>query len=1043
MVKRKHTFRKTVFREIKGSLGRYLAILFIVALGAGFFTGLKTCKPSMLETAEKYTTEQNLFDYRLLSTLGFTQEDVDAFSLLDGVNNACGSYFSDVLCESSDGTEIVLKAHSITDGVNIPRLEAGRLPESPDECLLDGFYFGEKMLGTVLHISDSNSSETKELLPCRDYTVVGLCMSPYYINFERGTTALGTGQVAGYVYIPEEGFSSEVYMEIFLDVDAPGYIYSDEYNDSIESYRDRLTSVTEERSILRYESIISDAQETLDDARSEYEDGRSRYYQEKYDAEKALDEALSDLYAAEDEIERSEETLRSSEYTLNSNRAKVQSGYEQLDEAEAELDTQQTAAYESFDAQLAELEAALAQVDASLEQISGLGLTEQESQLTAQREQILAGLRQLSEARAEAEAQFTEARAQLDSQRAELDYSSALISNGIHEISRGREELENARAELDQGWLDYTKAKDDAQEEFAKAEQELSDAKKEIDDAQEELDSLETPVTFVLDRGSNVGYVCFESDSGIVEGISTVFPLFFFLVAALVCITTMTRMVDEQRTQIGVLKALGYSSRKIMSKYLIYSGSASLIGSVLGISVGSVVFPKVIWMAYSIMYGFSDLVLAFRPVTAIASTGFFLLGAVGATWLSCRSELIVSAADLIRPKAPKSGKRIFLERIEWLWGRLKFLQKVSIRNIFRYKKRMFMMMLGIGGCTALLLTGFGISDSIKHLADHQYDEISIYDGSVTFSSPIKNSEQDKFTADHSDIIESALFLHEGTVDAIANGRTKSTNLVVSDTDVSGFIDLHSGSEHIEWPGLNEAVINNKLAQSLDLNVGDTITLRDDDMNAYTLIISGIFDNYVYNYVYISSETASAQTGSVPEFRSAYLLLDENVDAHEAAAEISGSNNVSSVSLTVDIRERIIKMMSSLDYIVLLITFCAGALAFIVLYNLTNINITERLREIATIKVLGFYPWESASYVFRENLVLTAFGAVIGLIGGVGLHRFVMLQIKIDLMYFHPRIEPISYIYSLILTLIFAVIVDVFMFFKLKKINMAEALKSIE
>jgi len=1041
MVKARHILRKTVFREIRTSLARYLAILFIIALGAGFFTGLRACKPSMLETGDRYIREQNLYDFRLLSTLGFTVEDAEAFAAADGVLSARGAVFRDFLSQWENGSSIVLRAHSLTDGVNRPRLVSGRLPERPDECLADAYVFGEESIGTVFPVSDGNSEETRAMFACDGYRVVGTCTSPYYLNFERGTTSLGTGKLTGFLYIPEEGFSFDVYSEIFVDADAPGAIYSEAYNSAAEALTPALTALVQERAALRYDDIVSEARQALAEATGEYEENLAAYQQERFDAETALDDALSTLYVAEDEIARREEQLDSTEYTLTLSRQQLQAGFAQISDSEAELEARETETYAQLEEQQEELELSLARLEASLERLAEQELTgsPQEEELLELKAQVLAGLEQLLLSREEAEAGFAQAREELQTRRAQLNASLSRVNAGLEEIETGRAALAEAREELAQGWHSYTQAAADAQLEFTKAENELDRARKELDDAQAEIDSLESPETYVLGRSSNIGYVCFENDSGIVQGISTVFPLFFFLVAALVCITTMTRMVDEQRTQIGILKALGYSRPAIMSKFLVYSGSAALLGCALGITAGTLVFPEAIWQAYSIMYGFAALTLTFDLPLAAVSTAAYLVCTLGVTYLACRQELTVVPAELIRPKAPKAGKRILLERWTGLWRRLKFLQKVSIRNIVRYKKRMFMMIFGIGGCTALLLTGFGISDSIKHLADYQFDEISLYDCAVTFSSPMGPTARESFLSKYDSLLSDCLFLHESSVDVSAGSGVKSANLVVSETDIAGFVDLHSGETPLSWPGLNEAVINRKLADELGVQAGDTITLRDEDMNAYTLQVSGIFDNYVFNYVYLSAETAVSQTGSAPAVRSAYLRLREGQDPHRAAAELADSARVSSVSLTADTRGRIMTMMSSMDYIVLLVTCCAGALALIVLYNLTNINITERLREIATIKVLGFFPAESAAYVFRENLVLTGLGALLGLGAGVALHRFVMSRIRIDLIYFQPRIAPLSYVYALALTFLFAVLVDLIMLRRLARINMAEAL----
>ena len=400
----------------------------------------------------------------------------------------------------------------------------------------------------------------------------------------------------------------------------------------------------------------------------------------------------------------------------------------------------------------------------------------------------------------------------------------------------------------------------------------------------------------------------------------------------------------------------------------------------------------------------------------------------------------------MRPKAPKSGKRIILERIPFLWNRMKFLRKVSARNIFRYKQRFYMMVFGIGGCTALLLTGFGIKDSIKSITYNQFDEIQINDMSVVFNDPWYEMDNSDFEEIMAENAERYTLVFEESTDLTKGNKSKSLTLVIPEKaeDISFFLNLHTTHDvPIAFPGKGEVVLTEKLADKCGAGIGDMVTLQDDDMNTLELKVSGISENYVYNYAYISTETWTEQIGSAPEYKSAYINVKEEKDVHSVSAAVMNSDGVASVTVNADMKVRFSSMMKSLDYVVLLIIGCAGSLAFIVLYNLTNINITERLREIATIKVLGFYRRETASYVFRENLVLTGIGAGVGLIMGRYLHRFVMYNIDIDMIAFDVHIAPLSVLYSIVLTFVFAGIVDWAMNKKLDGINMAESMKSVE
>ena len=531
------------------------------------------------------------------------------------------------------------------------------------------------------------------------------------------------------------------------------------------------------------------------------------------------------------------------------------------------------------------------------------------------------------------------------------------------------------------------------------------------------------------------------------DAIANVFPIFFFLVAALVCMTTMNRMVEEQRTQIGVLKALGYSEGTIMGKYLFYSGSAAGIGCLIGFFGGSLLFPFVIWRTYAIMYTMGDIVFVFDYSLGLISLLASMLCSMGSTYFTCRYELLSVPAELMRPKAPKSGKRILLERIPILWNRFSFLVKVSIRNVLRYKKRFFMMVVGIGGCTALLVTGFGVKDSIANIAGQQFTSVQTYGMSVLLKEGYTTGEWDEVEEYLQDESLGYTRAAESAMDAqLPDGGTKSLTVIVPE-DASRFEDywdLHTeDGESIPFPEEGQAVVNAEFARRNGYALGDTISLSDEDGNELSLRIVGLSENYIYNYLYLSADSWESQNREAPDYRSIYLKTDRVADEHVLLARLMNFDAVSSVTVNADTLDRFDNMMSSMNYIVLVIIVCAGALAFIVLYNLTNINITERIREIATIKVLGFYPMEVASYVFRENFFLTAIGGGVGLLLGKLLHWFVMEQINIDMVCFQAVVQPVSYLYSFALTFLFACIVNAAMFGKLDDINMAESLKSIE
>lgn len=882
---------KSTLREIKNSIGRYLAILVIIALGVGFFAGLRACRPALTDTAGKYYEEQKMYDYRLLSSVGFSKNKVDSFLEGKGISAAEGALYEDVLI-ADGGNDEVFRVHSITSDINTLRIVSGRLPEADHECVVDAECFGKDMIGQELCFSDTNSKEAENAFQHTTFTIVGTVTTPLYISGDRGVTSLGSGKIAGFVFINESAFTADYYKEIYVTLDNHAEAYSNDYRELIAGAKSDMIQIAEAAATQRYEKIVSDAQKEVDDAKT------------------ALDNAAEELKAQKDTALRE-----------------------------------------------------------SAEKMTSMGLP----------------------------------------------------------------------ASPDNPY--YSQVLKDIDDSFADAETELSEKYAELEKAQQEVDSIKSPAVYVLTRSENTGYASFEQDSTIIENISVVFPAFFFLVAALVCVTTMTRMVDEQRTQIGVLKAMGYQKGKISCKYLFYAGSAGLVGSVLGFFAGTVFIPMIFWIAYKTSYNFADsLLFTFNPQMYVLSLAISMICTAGVTFLCCRNALREVPAAILRPKTPKNGKRILLERFK-AWRRVGFLHKVSLRNVIRYKQRFFLMILGISGCTALLLTGFGIRDSIQNVTDYQYGEIVLYDAKVTFSDEMEESRIQEFL--QQDDLESALFLSECNADITVGSVSQSIQIITAlKEDLHGFINLHNGDDEVAYPKDGEILLCRGLAEKLQVKEGETVTLTDDSFRQITVTVSGIFDNYVDKYAFISENTMIQFTGETP-INAAYLCFQENADIRRVASELLGNSNVNHLALNEDMRETIEVSFASLNIVVLLIILCAGVLAFIVLFNLININIGERIREIATIKVLGFSSYESAAYVFREVNMLTAAGALLGLVFGRFLHAFVMAQIKPDGICFDSRILWSSYLLSLAVTAVFALLVKLAMRYKLKKIRMVESLKSVE
>lgn len=1067
---------KTTYREIRQSFGRYFAILAIVALGVGFFVGLMVVTPAMVRNGGRYLNSHDLYDLRLLSTLGFEKDSVEAFTGREDVKAVEGAVSSDFLAVDESGKSRVLVAQTLLEVQNQVELKEGRLPEAADEIVVDSSLFSKDDIGKTIQVSDENSEETADLFAYDVYTIVGVADASYYINYQRGSTTLGTGRVSGFVYMLPDGFDTDYYTEIFVRLDQNDKIYSDVYKAKIEELKTWAEPIAEQEAQNRYDSLKADAQQKVDDAQKELRDQTAdartdleEAKQKLTDGQKELADGKEQIADAKKQLQQAKQTLAQKQTELNNGRAQLADGRSQLEAGQAQLDSAR-----------AQLNAVIAAAQSTGSQAGAeSGVSGSTAASPAQLQQQLA--------------QLDAQQAVLDAQRNQLESSAAELTAGEKQLAAAKQELSSQEEQLneqEQKLADAEKELADGQKEYEDGLQTLdektADAKEEIADAQKQIDEIKEPDVYVLGRDTNIGYASYENDSTIVAGIAKVLPFFFFLVAALVCMTTMNRMVEEQRTQIGVLKALGYSEARIMGKYLFYAGSAAWIGSVIGFLIGSTIFPTVIWNAYKIMYHMGDYELMFDPWLAVASLAVALLCSVGVTWLTCRYELMSTAANLIRPKSPKSGRRVWLEHIPFVWNRMSFLAKVSVRNVFRYKQRFFMMVIGIGGCTALLVTGYGIKDTIADIADMQYEEVQLYDMSATLKEgyPAADAaageqgiaaagmaEQQANTesasagtsavggevTDSADFSELTEVLSESSedwmpfceisMDLTGRSGVKTANVVIpQDTGAAQeYIRLRTeDGEDIPWPGEEEAVISAKLARKCGIRVGDTVTLRTEDGEKLKVKVTALSRNYIYNYVYISPETWKLDNGSDPVYKSIYIHASEGTQENrELSEKLLACDAVSAVAVNADMLSQVNKMMGSLDAVVLLIILCAGALAFIVIYNLTNINITERIREIATIKVLGFRPKETASYVFRENVVLTALGTIVGLGAGICLHRFVIANIDVDMVTFQPRVLPFSFVKSILLTFVFMVIVDVVMYLKLERINMAESLKSVE
>lgn len=708
--------------------------------------------------------------------------------------------------------------------------------------------------------------------------------------------------------------------------------------------------------------------------------------------------------------------LNNSQASYNTNKAKLDAGRQRLQEVAAKLKVSRQ-----------QLDAGQAQYQSGLSQLEN-------------------GKQQLSDA----SAALSQNRSLLQDQEASLTDAQKQLEDAKQQLSQARRQLDDAKAalsenekKLEDGEKDYASAKADA-------EAELADGKAEIEDAQKQLDEIEMPEWYVWDRSKNVSYASFTANIDKLKAITTVFPIFFFLVAALVVSTTMTRMVEEERLQIGTLKALGYSSSMIMKKYLWYAFSASVTGTIVGLAIGFRAFPSIIWSAYEMMYYMPSIATPWRLSQALLSGGTLIALSMLVTYFTCRSSLGEVPAALMLPRAPKAGKRILLERITPVWRHFPFSWKVTCRNLFRYKKRFWMTIIGVMGCTSLLVAGFGISDSLNAIITKQYSDVFHYDlmTIVTKEQALESGEVYEYLFDNPGIFSDSLAVSmESTRQSSPSGDVDVYLMVPESlSGFSSFVDLHERVSKKATPLSDDGVvITEKLAKAMNVKAGDSITLKNGNDATATFLVTGVCEHYVSNYAYMSSATYTSGFGTSPELNAALSIMpdDSQEIRDQASADLLDMNSIASLNFTQDSMSQVLNMLNSINAVVVLIIICAACLAFVVLYNLSNINVAERVKEIATIKVLGFYRHEVNSYVNRESIALTIIGIFFGLFGGIALHRFVISTVEVDAVMFGRNIRPVSFLYAIALTLLFSTIVNVVMSGILKKISMVESMKAPE
>ena len=1208
---KKNVLRKDFIIEIKKTMGRFVSIFFIVALGVAFYSGIRASEPSMRITADQYFDDSELMDLKVMGTMGLTKADIKAIGKVSGIEAVEGGYSKDVLCPVGDNEKVV---HMLSMQKNFDQvsLVEGRLPEKAGECLVDEDFlsYTDLKVGDTVTFHSGDGEALTDSLVTDTYKIVGIGNSPLYISFGRGSSTIGTGEISGFVVVDKASFDMDVYTEAYVKVSGAEEktAFTDEYNNLSDAAKEAVSAIEEERCAVRKQEIVDEANEKLadsektvneksqelEDAKKELESGKSKAAEELEKAKQQLTDGEAELADAKQQIADGETQLADAKAQLNDKQAQLdsaeaqyESGKAQLDQKEQELaDAEQvylsnyskympiiTAGKEQIAAGksqiadgkkqldeglaplnqlkdgLAEIEDGISQCDSEIAglntQLSGMdsneyqkyvnipkenrneeqqayvekwenlntqlagiqerktqlentkqeklkqagfateadleaqitsltkqkadldakekALLQQEQTLAAQEEELLSAGRQITDGKSQIAAarsqldstksQITDGKAQILSAWALLNEKEDTLNASKAQLASGEQELADGRSEYEQAAKEAEEQITDGQEKITDGEKQLTDARQKIADAKAEIKKIENPKWYVQTREDALTeYQGYGDNADRMRSIGKVFPVLFFLVAALISLTTMTRMVEEQRVQIGTMKALGYGKAAIAGKYIGYALIATLGGSIFGVLAGEKILPFIIIYAYMILYKHLPAILVpYHMSYALQASGIAVACTLIATIASCYKELAAEPAELMRPAAPKQGKRILLERIGIIWKHLNFTWKSTVRNLIRYKKRFFMTIFGIGGCMALMVVGFGLKDCIYEIVSLQYEKVQFYDAATYMSDDISEENRQQlhdYLDQNADIKETIEARMQKTDVKSASGKKTLYLMVPSDNEkIEDFLSFHSRTNKDEVYSLkkDEVILTEKMASLLNVKVGDELTIEDEDRGDQTVTVGAICENYMSHYLYLSPEKYEELYGVPAEYNTIIYSVKDGKDdqIEKIGTKLLSMDGVLNVSYTSSIEGRLDDMLRSLNLVIVVLIVSAGMLAFVVLYNLNNINITERQRELATLKVLGFYDGEVASYVYRENILLTIIGSVVGMVLGNLLHRYIILTVEVEEAMFGRQIHWQSYLYSFLFTVAFSLFVNWVMFYKLKKIDMVESLKSVE
>lgn len=1010
---------KNTLKKIKKSFGRYISLFIIVMIGVGFFAGIQATTPDITDIADKYYKENNLFDFKIVSTLGLTDQDVNAIKKLKNVSTVIPSYSLDVLNKDK-----AIRVHAIEEGVNSFKLEDGRMPQKADECIADSktYKTGDKIKIT---------SDTDKKLKNKEYTVTGTVKTALYLAEDYGNTTIGDGKLSSFAFINKDNFIIDAYTEIYLIEAGTGKTaaYSKEYDSEASKLKDELLKIKPDRESARYQEIYTKADSEIRKNETKLKDEKEKGEKKLADAKATLDENAGKLEKGKAELIANEAKLKRNTEKQNvefaSAKAKISTGWKDINNAL----NQNKIKKEELNTKISELNSAIGGMKVQLSQLPPD--SQEYIKLNAtinQYFEMQKGLKKLKES-------ITD----LTTQEAKLDKGietfNGEIAKAAKKIEEGKIELAENEKKLKDGYAEYNKN-------LEKFNKEITDAQEKISNAEKDVSDIEKPKWHIFGREAAVGYRELKSGIDVVSSVAALFPFFFILIVMLMASNSMVRMIEEERSELGTLTSLGYKDRSIISTYLFYVLSASGLGAAVGFFTGCGIIPPLIYSTFRFNLPPLAIKYSMGTFSLILLITFVLMSIV--TVMSCYKELKQKPSALMRPVPPKNGKTIILERIKPLWSRLSFTWKVTLRNMFRYKKRALMTIVGVAGCTALLLVGFGLRDSMNGVAEKQYGKIFRYDNMFILKDEVKNIQGDLENLLTKEQVTEPLLIKQTALKCETKSKTYDAFLIVPANEevFYKYFNLRTPSDKNQLT-LNDSdvIITKKLSEVYNAGKGDTITVKDAENNSYKLTVGGIAENYTADYIYMNNNMYHKIFGRAASYNA--IVSNHKADEKAFAERLIDSGLVLNVVFNGDLIKKVLDSNESLNSIILLLVVVASLLAIIVLYNLTSINISERTREIATLKVLGFTDEETNGYIYREAFILTLISIGVGLILGIYIHGLVTDVIGENSMVLFKKIKWLSFLLASLLTVIFSVVMQVVTYFKLQTIDMIESLKSVE